>query len=559
MRKRIFIRIFLAFLICVLTVFGIAAVAVRYGSANRLRNRLETEMRLLMRVQDLAENPDELANLCDADLWIRLEKEDGTVLFDSLKGDDGTGEADAEFRAALENGTAERDYYSDRFGCRVSTYAVRFSSLDEGICVLRLALRNDVSDTFFCIAVPCLFATLLLVLAVANGLSRKVVKRFSDRLRAIADSLCAPKDGVFCPIDCEGDDAEYRSAIREINELNEKTYAAFAAQRTERVKLATVLDIVSQGIVALDPAFRILLANKSARQQFGHNGKIGQSLFEFVCDDELCRRIREYEEGGSFEYRYGERQLIVVVRPIADRALSKEIAQIVIVTDVTDARDIAKEKSDFFANASHELKTPLTVTLGLSELILARDGLDGSVRSQAERIHREALRMSELISDMLRLSRLEQHGEVKRETVDLRAIADEVLSELAPRIQEKALRVGICGQGTVLAAPERMYELLINLCSNAVNYNVDGGELAVSISVEDGHTVLCVRDSGIGIPQEHLSRICERFYRVDRSRSKKTGGTGLGLAIVKHICVLYGAELKFESVVGKGTDVTVRF
>ena len=167
--------------------------------------------------------------------------------------------------------------------------------------------------------------------------------------------------------------------------------------------------------------------------------------------------------------------------------------------------------------------------------------------------------MSELITDMLRLSRLEQHGEVKREPVNLRAIADEVISELNPRIAEKGLNVTVSGEGTVQAAPERIYELLTNLCSNAVNYNVDGGRLGVAIGEQGEHTMLTVRDTGIGIPKEHISRVCERFYRVDKSRSKKTGGTGLGLAIVKHICVLYGAELKIESTVGQGTVVTVTF
>lgn len=167
--------------------------------------------------------------------------------------------------------------------------------------------------------------------------------------------------------------------------------------------------------------------------------------------------------------------------------------------------------------------------------------------------------MSELITDMLRLSRLEQHGEILREPVELRPIADEVIAELTTRIREKSLQVCVKGQGTVRATADRIYGLMTNLCSNAVNYNVDGGSLTVLIEQRDAHTVLTVQDTGIGIPKEHLPRICERFYRVDRSRSKKTGGTGLGLAIVKHICVLYEAELRIDSTVGKGTTVTVTF
>lgn len=436
-----------------------------------------------------------------------------------------------------------------------------FSVFGAGMIAARLSLSETEQSTFARVAVPLLLAALLVALALSALLSWRISRGFSARVGQIADSLRSLGSGSYQPIRADGLEQEYRTAIWEINELNKKTYALMGAQHRERVKLATVLDLVAQGIVALDSAFRVVLVNQNAARLFGAGEErpTGESLFRLVSDDVLCRKIYDYSEGGSFEYRYDERQLVVTVRPITDHALAREIAQIMIVTDVTDARDIAKEKSDFFANASHELKTPITVTLGLSELILAKDGLDESVRTQVDRIHKEATRMSELITDMLRLSRLEQHGEILREPIELRPIADEVIAELTTRIREKSLQVQVSGQGTVSATADRIYGLLTNLCSNAVNYNVDGGSLTVLIEQRDAHTVLIVQDTGIGIPKEHLPRVCERFYRVDKSRSKKTGGTGLGLAIVKHICVLYGAELRIDSTVGKGTTVTVTF
>ena len=158
---------------------------------------------------------------------------------------------------------------------------------------------------------------------------------------------------------------------------------------------------------------------------------------------------------------------------------------------------------------------------------------------------------------MLRLSRLEQHGEVKREPVNLRAIADEVIAELNPRIAEKGLNVTVSGEGTVQAAPERIYELLTNLCSNAVNYNVDGGRLEVAIGEQGEHTVLTVRDTGIGIPKEHISRVCERFYRVDKARSRESGGTGLGLSIAQEILNQHKGRIEISSEYGKGTSVLI--
>ena len=193
-------------------------------------------------------------------------------------------------------------------------------------------------------------------------------------------------------------------------------------------------------------------------------------------------------------------------------------------------------------------------------MILAKDNIDEGTKKQVERIHKEALRMAELISDMLRLSDLErQKGTPERVPVELRGVVDEVTAELHTRAEERHLTLRVTGKGRVMASPDKMYELVTNLCSNAVNYNKDGGSIDISISDEGGHVTLTVKDTGIGIPEESLPRIFERFYRVDPSRSKKTGGTGLGLAIVKHICAMYGATVSVESQPDAGTTFRIVF
>lgn len=222
-------------------------------------------------------------------------------------------------------------------------------------------------------------------------------------------------------------------------------------------------------------------------------------------------------------------------------------------------KELARQKEEFFANASHELKTPLTAMVGLSELIMEKE-TDESTHRQIDRIHKESQRLSFLISDMLKLSRLESEGESEpRVSVEVAPIAREVIGELAPMIEAKGIRASVSGELCVMADEKRIYEIMQNLCSNAVNYNKVGGEIEVTLEKEGGEGVIRVRDTGIGIAKENIPHLCERFYRVDKSRSKKTGGTGLGLAIVKHICALYGAEMKIESEIDKGTTVTVRF
>ena len=162
---------------------------------------------------------------------------------------------------------------------------------------------------------------------------------------------------------------------------------------------------------------------------------------------------------------------------------------------------------------------------------------------------------------MLKLSRLER-GEKFENTlieVDIGEITEEVLNELSAKAESKGVKISFQGGGTVKADPKKIFEIVENLISNAINYTKENGTIDISAKAENGNLIFSVKDSGIGIEKEHIPRLCERFYRVDKSRSKKTGGTGLGLAIVKHVCALYGAELKIESQVGIGTTVTVKF
>lgn len=249
--------------------------------------------------------------------------------------------------------------------------------------------------------------------------------------------------------------------------------------------------------------------------------------------------------------------------PTEDRELKAVYSEINEVNAKTVAimhneRELARRKEEFFANASHELKTPLTTMLGLSELALSRE-TDTATRRSLERIHKESLRLSDLISDMLMLSRLETLRESDTfVSVDMAQITAEALTELSEAMAGKGVTATVTGTATVKADEKRMYELMQNLLSNAVNYNKDGGSITVTLEEGEDGVVITVKDTGIGIAEENIPHLCERFYRVDKSRSKKTGGTGLGLAIVKHVCALYGGEISIRSTPDVGTEVEVR-
>ena len=221
----------------------------------------------------------------------------------------------------------------------------------------------------------------------------------------------------------------------------------------------------------------------------------------------------------------------------------------------------AKKIQDFSANASHELKTPLTSISGYAQLIEGNELEASELKHFSREIERNANRMLNLIDDIIKLSRLD-YDEISEEfeKLDLYVIVEEELKELQPVADDRNIKLQLEGHSTVINGNSNLIrELFVNIVQNAICYNNDEGKVLVRIYESDGRKILSVEDNGIGIPKEELDRVFERFYRVDKSRSKAGGGTGLGLSIVKHIADIHDAEVQIESELGRGTKVTVSF
>ncbi len=221
----------------------------------------------------------------------------------------------------------------------------------------------------------------------------------------------------------------------------------------------------------------------------------------------------------------------------------------------------AKVRQDFTANVSHELKTPLTAISGYAELIENHMIDEGEETRIAQGIRRNADRLVRLINDIIRLSELDNsEDEIRYESLDLCELAENAIEFLKVFANRRGVSLLFEGERCLIRANrEMMGELIDNLCQNAIRYNNEGGKVTVKVTHEKKAPVLIVSDNGIGIPKEQQERVFERFYRVDKSRSKETGGTGLGLAIVKHIVELHGASITLNSEIGKGTTIRVEF
>lgn len=221
----------------------------------------------------------------------------------------------------------------------------------------------------------------------------------------------------------------------------------------------------------------------------------------------------------------------------------------------------AKMRQDFTASVTHELKTPLTAISGYAELIENKMATGEQNTIFAGEIRKNSNRLLTLINDIIRLSELD-HAELSTEfeNVDLFTLAQECAEILQVNATRRGISLTLEGEESIIRGNRDMLrELIENLCQNAIRYNNDGGKVRVFVGKKDGHAILSVSDNGIGIPKEHQERVFERFYRVDKSRSKATGGTGLGLAIVKHIVAIHSAEIELDSEVGQGTTITVKF
>jgi two-component system phosphate regulon sensor histidine kinase PhoR len=259
------------------------------------------------------------------------------------------------------------------------------------------------------------------------------------------------------------------------------------------------------------------------------------------------------DNDASFDFKFKGKMYFAMVQRLPDTKLI-----MVVLTDITESRESAKQREEFFTNASHELKTPLTAIKGFNELTVINNKDEG-IGKFIDGITRETNRMVTLIEDMLKLSEIENLPNVEFSEAVISEAVTEVREALSAAIYEKSISFEYSGDAAVKAKPEHLYELIKNLIENAVRYNNNGGRVTITVEELPKTIKLNISDNGIGISPEDHHRIFERFYRVEKSRSEKGGGTGLGLSIVKHICALYDWKISLKSKLGLGTDVTVTF
>ena len=565
MKKKIFYKVLAATLACVLLMFVFGIIAVNMNTNNIVNERLKEETELAATLINGKSDFDLFGKYeDDSELRITIFDMSGNVLYESdTKAPLENHRDREEIKNALEGKPDTVERYSETFKCDMTYYATKAALSDGTQVILRLAIRSSQVTPYFTAIIPLFILVLAVSLVLSFVLSTFISRNVSSKVTEIGESLKSLNEGQYAPIKTDMSEPELFGVLNQINELNANIHSHIRVADGERVKLNAVLDNVSQSIIALDRSKRIVFANKRAFEMFnGTHHDIGRDLVFLIEKLPVYEQITEHlGEDFAFNCTYDDKYLSVVITKVTNEVICDDISAIIIVTDITKEKLIEKQKSDFFANASHELKTPITVMQGFAEVLMNKEGMDDTSKKQLGRIYKECLRLGSLISDMLMLSKIESGDAPIRalSEVALEDIAKEVLDGLSEKAQSRNITANIVGSAKLTADQTMIFELVENLVSNAIKYNKDGGSVTVSITETDTGVCLKVEDTGIGIEKEHLPRLCERFYRVDKSHSKRIGGTGLGLAIVKHICAISDAELSIESEFGVGTTVTVVF
>jgi two-component system phosphate regulon sensor histidine kinase PhoR len=337
----------------------------------------------------------------------------------------------------------------------------------------------------------------------------------------------------------------------------------------DRRRLDTIISAMAEGVVALDAEERILFLNDAAAKAFGttRGESAGKMIWEVSRNSALAEFLAKSassKEAQTFAWSVAEKgkdfELTIVPVGGAPTGEAATPAKILVFHDVTALRKLERMRMDFIANVSHELRSPLTSMKGFVETL--KDGAMNDAAKAAEFleiIHRQTERLDRLVADLLELSAIESPGYApEREKLSLADVARKVAESLSQRAARKDLHLEVKEEGVVpdvLADRARMEQVFVNLLDNAIKYTDVGGRVTVALAGENGSVKVVVRDTGIGIPSKDLPRIFERFYRVDKARSREMGGTGLGLAIVKHIVLQHGGSIRAESTLGEGTSI----
>lgn len=481
------------------------------------------------------------------DFRITLIKDDGDVLYDSAENAKflPSHKDRPEVIKAQKNGFAEVERFSNTLSKDLYYVSLR---LDDG-SILRVSREMDNLLGAFRKVFPIDILMSILIFIIATAVSRRLTKKTFEPLNNLNEDLLTIDTEMF---------PEISPFINKINKQNKTIKDNYREISRERDTIETILKNMKESLIIIDENKNLLSVNNSAKELFNSKRKlIGENILNLIRDDDLLKLIDDALMGSSVESitNIGDREFKFYVNPVFE---DKKVRGVVILfIDETEEIRALRLREEFSSNVSHELKTPLTSICGFSELLVNGMVDDANKEEFYKLIYDDSKRLLNLIEDIMKISGLETEETFSREEIKLKELIKDILRAQRNLIDEKNIAVSLDGDGLVFENKTMMWELFANIINNGLKYNKDGGKLDIKISEDEKHYEVLIVDTGIGIPSKDLARIFERFYRVDKSRSRKIGGTGLGLSIVKHVLQSIDGKLEISSKLGMGTSFKI--
>ncbi|NLL34719.1 MAG: PAS domain S-box protein [Clostridiales bacterium] len=551
MTKRIFRSIFLTSLAALILASGFIVLTLYKISETDAVNALKSEAAYISSLIRQEQTESEHLRQIFSNDRITLIAENGAVKYDNIT-DASTMENHAnrpEFREALTTGTGESRRFSDTLSQMTIYYALKTHDGN----VLRISRTQSSVLGMLQDILP-----ILLFILISSALLSYIIARY------MAKQIVSPINALNLDSPFENDIYDELSPLlTRIDRQNRDIKKQMLEITKKQHEFNAVTNNMREGLILISAKGNILSINESAGEIF--QADIEKSIGSHILTVNRSVTMQKVFEGALSGINteallsINSRHFQLLGSPVVSQ--SSVLGVVILLLDITDKHSAERSRREFSANVSHELKTPLTSILGFAEIMKEGLAKPEDMQGFAERIHYEASGLLTLIDDILELSQLDEKTELPdREHVDLFSLAENVLSRLKPIADKKGVNLTLQGEHVVVSGYEKILDgMLYNLCDNAIKYNVAGGNAKVTIAYKDSKPIVIVSDTGIGIPPEHRPHIFERFYRVNKSRSKEIGGTGLGLSIVKHGAILHDITIDMQSDENKGTTFTLTF
>lgn len=481
---------------------------------------------------------------------------DGEVIFDNETSDLENHKDRQEIIDAFNNGTGS----SVRFSKTLSINMVYYATKINDDMVIRSSVPVSNIKVFTSGMLKYYVAIVIGVFLLSLALAVKLVKIIVYPIKELEKVTAKIANGNLNKRALIGNYDEIGLLAQTFNNMADQLETKINDSLDKQNKLEAILESMESGVIAVDNNEKIILSNPYSKKLFDLQGDvIGKRISSCIIDYDLINFIREVPDMGSREIRLlhpVEREIRVKKAPIISGSKS-QIGIVIALQDITDIKRLENMRSEFVANVSHELKTPLTSIKGFSETLRYVD--DSETKNKfLNIIDKEAERLTNLINDILVLSNIENLHKLDNTNFNPREVIENIIDIVRKQADKKQIKIEFINEfdSEIIGSKDKFHQLALNLIENAIKYSNENGNVKILITSNNGYFIFKVIDNGIGIPKNDIPRIFERFYRVDKSRSTK--GTGLGLAIVKHIVKLFNGDITVDSEVGVGSTFTVR-